>query len=36
VRDYCGHGIGTTFHAAPQVMHYDDGNIANIVNAGAN
>jgi methionyl aminopeptidase len=29
VRDYCGHGIGTTFHAAPQVMHYDDGNIAN-------
>ena len=25
VRDYCGHGIGKTFHAAPQVLHYDDG-----------
>jgi methionyl aminopeptidase len=22
VRDYCGHGIGKTFHAAPQVLHY--------------
>ncbi len=27
VRDYCGHGIGTTFHAAPQVVHYNNGNI---------
>jgi len=27
VRDYCGHGIGQTFHAAPQVLHYDDGNL---------
>ena len=25
VRDYCGHGIGQTFHAEPQVMHYDNG-----------
>lgn len=22
VRDFCGHGIGTTFHSAPSVVHY--------------
>jgi methionyl aminopeptidase len=22
VREYCGHGIGTTFHEDPQVLHY--------------
>ncbi|MDR1208369.1 MAG: type I methionyl aminopeptidase [Holosporales bacterium] len=22
VRDYCGHGIGQTYHAEPQVLHY--------------
>ena len=22
VREYCGHGIGTTFHDEPQVLHY--------------
>ncbi len=22
VRDFCGHGLGTTFHTAPSVMHY--------------
>ena len=22
VREYCGHGIGKTFHEAPQVLHY--------------
>ncbi len=22
VRDFCGHGIGDTFHAAPSVLHY--------------
>ena len=22
VRDYCGHGIGKTFHALPNVLHY--------------
>ncbi len=22
VRDFCGHGIGETFHAEPQVLHY--------------
>ncbi|MFP6775278.1 MAG: type I methionyl aminopeptidase [PS1 clade bacterium] len=29
VRDYCGHGIGLDFHAAPQVIHYDDGKVDN-------
>jgi len=24
VRDFCGHGIGKTFHAAPSVLHYYD------------
>lgn len=27
VRDYCGHGIGEQFHAAPQVLHYDNGKV---------
>ncbi|MBT1444762.1 type I methionyl aminopeptidase [Shewanella sp. JM162201] len=29
VRDYCGHGIGATFHEEPQVMHYknNDGTV---------
>jgi methionyl aminopeptidase len=29
VREYCGHGIGRTFHEDPQVLHYDTGNPAN-------
>jgi methionyl aminopeptidase len=24
VRDYCGHGIGKVFHAAPSILHYDE------------
>ncbi len=28
VHDYCGHGIGSEFHTEPQVVHYDDGNVA--------
>ena len=24
VRDFCGHGLGETFHAAPSVLHYGD------------
>jgi methionyl aminopeptidase len=24
VREFCGHGIGRTFHANPQVMHFND------------
>lgn len=29
VREFCGHGIGTEFHCAPQVLHYysDDGGL---------
>ena len=27
VREYCGHGIGSTYHEDPQVLHYDDGKI---------
>ncbi len=23
VQDFCGHGIGTTFHSTPSVLHYD-------------
>ncbi|WWP00937.1 MAG: type I methionyl aminopeptidase [Candidatus Dasytiphilus stammeri] len=23
VREYCGHGIGKSFHEAPQILHYD-------------
>ena len=23
VREYCGHGLGTSFHEPPQVLHYD-------------
>ncbi|WWO98879.1 MAG: type I methionyl aminopeptidase [Candidatus Dasytiphilus stammeri] len=23
VRDYCGHGIGKSFHEEPQILHYD-------------
>ncbi len=36
VRDYCGHGIGSTFHAEPQVLHYDDGAVgaSTILEAG--
>lgn len=26
VRDFCGHGIGTKFHAPPSVLHYYDPN----------
>lgn len=26
VRDFCGHGLGRSFHAAPQILHYYDPN----------
>ena len=26
VRDFCGHGIGERFHAAPNILHYGDSN----------
>lgn len=34
VRDYCGHGIGETFHEAPQVLHYDAGDNSIILKPG--
>ena len=24
VRDFCGHGIGQVFHAAPNILHYGE------------
>ncbi len=30
VREYCGHGIGTKFHEAPQVLHHATDNAAGI------
>jgi len=26
VRDFCGHGVGTTFHEAPNILHYGNKN----------
>ena len=26
VRDFCGHGIGTTFHESPNILHYGEKN----------
>jgi len=34
VRDYCGHGIGKVFHAAPNVLHYYEANDATILECG--
>ena len=35
VRDFCGHGIGTTFHETPNILHY--GNIAHsLLNSAKN
>lgn len=34
VRDFCGHGIGKVFHAAPQVMHFYDPSDQNIMEEG--
>ncbi|ACQ66924.1 type I methionyl aminopeptidase [Candidatus Williamhamiltonella defendens] len=34
VREYCGHGIGRTFHEDPQVLHYDDEDHGLILKAG--
>lgn len=33
VRDYCGHGIGNTFHCDPQVLHYKN-NMHEMLEAG--
>jgi len=34
VRDYCGHGIGESFHEAPQVLHYGSPKAKEILTAG--
>jgi methionyl aminopeptidase len=34
VREYCGHGIGTTFHDEPQVLHYGQPNNGMILEEG--
>lgn len=31
VRDYCGHGIGRVFHAAPSILHYFDESSTGII-----
>lgn len=34
VRDYCGHGLGQTFHTAPNVMHYGKPNTGMVLEEG--
>ena len=34
VRDFVGHGIGETFHAPPQIPHYDDPRASTVLDAG--
>ncbi len=34
VRDFTGHGIGTTFHSGLVVPHYDDPNATTVIQAG--
>lgn len=34
VRDFCGHGIGQTFHAPPSVLHYGEPNDGPVLEAG--
>ncbi|MBU0799753.1 MAG: type I methionyl aminopeptidase [Alphaproteobacteria bacterium] len=34
VRDFCGHGIGKTFHAAPSVLHYGEPGTGPILSPG--
>lgn len=34
VRDYCGHGIGSSFHEEPQVLHYGKANTGPILKPG--
>jgi methionyl aminopeptidase len=31
VREYCGHGIGASFHEEPQVLHYVDNSTRNVI-----
>jgi len=34
VREYCGHGIGKTFHEEPQVLHYGTGGTGIVLEPG--
>ena len=34
VREFCGHGIGTTFHDEPQVLHYGRANTGMVLEEG--
>jgi methionyl aminopeptidase len=34
VREYCGHGIGATFHEDPQIVHYGKPNTGEVIEAG--
>jgi methionyl aminopeptidase len=34
VRSFCGHGIGEDFHAEPQVLHYYDPRVRDVMNEG--
>jgi len=34
VRDFCGHGIGRVFHAAPSVLHYGRPNEGPVLQEG--
>ena len=34
VREYCGHGIGSTFHEDPQVLHYGKPNTGLTIQSG--
>ena len=34
VRDYCGHGLGRVFHAAPSVMHYGQADTGTVLRPG--
>ena len=34
VRDFCGHGLGRTFHAAPSVLHYGEKGTGPILQEG--
>jgi methionyl aminopeptidase len=34
VREFCGHGIGTSFHESPQVLHYGTANTGVVLSEG--
>ena len=34
VREYCGHGIGSSFHEDPQILHYGKPGTGEVLQAG--